>query len=64
MNDKYNIIYLKPNDLSTKINISALHICRSGAWTPPWYDDNFNAFINNLGISYEIIDCQKKMEYK
>lgn len=61
MNNKYNIIYLKPNDLtSNKINITALHICRSGAWVPPWYDDNFIKFVNGLGISYEIVNCPKR----
>ena len=37
--------------------ISAIHICRSGAWTPPWFDDRFFQFIKELGVPYKIIDC-------
>ncbi|MFS8541084.1 MAG: hypothetical protein LOD89_03215 [Tissierellales bacterium] len=60
MNDKYNIVYLKSEDLDSKIEVFTLHICRSGAWTPPWYDNKFMEFVNSLGLSYEITDCPKR----
>lgn len=31
-------------------------ICRSGAWTPPWYDDAFWAFVKALKTPYETLD--------
>lgn len=57
MNDIYNIEYPKFEELNRYINVSAIHICRSGAWTPPWYDNKFIEFINKSGITYSIIDC-------
>ena len=60
MNSKFDIVYLQPEDLNTKIKVFTLHICRSGAWTPPWYDNEFMEFINNLGLSYKLIDCPKR----
>jgi len=42
------------------INISAIHICRSGAWTPPWLDEKFAEFIEALGMPYEIVDCPER----
>lgn len=57
MNKVFNINYLKFNDLCGDITISAIHICRSGAWSPPWYDKKFVGFINGLGLPYKVIDC-------
>lgn len=38
-------------DFSFKdVTLNAINICRSGAWTPPWLDDRFIAFINELGL--------------
>ncbi len=57
MNNSYNIKYPPLEDLDTGIKVSAIHICRSGTWTPPWFDQRFVQFINELGISFNTIDC-------
>ncbi|WP_241559288.1 arginase [Lysinibacillus halotolerans] len=57
INRLYNVNYLKFNDIQGKIKIRAIHICRSGAWSPPWFDSTFIEFINSLGLRYEIKDC-------
>lgn len=57
MNSIYNIRYCDFNELDKNINVSAIHICRSGAWTPPWLDKKFAQFIDALGIPYEIVNC-------
>lgn len=31
------------------LEIEAVHICRSGPWTPPWYDYQFDYFCNEAG---------------
>ncbi len=31
------------------IDVDYIHICRSGAWTPPWTDGVFNEFTRELG---------------
>lgn len=38
-------------------NVTAVHICRSGAWTPPWYDYDFKQFVEDLGRPYQVIKC-------
>jgi len=57
MNNIYNIRYLGFDDLDKKIKVSLIHICRSGAWTPPWFDKGFNKFVDDLGFPYEIVNC-------
>jgi len=57
MNSIYNVRYLDYNGLNENIKVDIIHICRSGAWTPPWLDDKFNQFIDDLGIPCEIADC-------
>ncbi|HEY8390522.1 MAG TPA: arginase, partial [Clostridia bacterium] len=61
MNNIYNIKYYDFHDLNDKsIMVSAIHICRSGAWTPPWLDDKFFQFVNSLGLPYDIKNCPKR----
>ena len=36
-----------------KITVDLIHICRSGAWCPPWLDKNFSEFVNSLSKNYE-----------
>ncbi len=60
MNSIYNIGYCKFDDLNRDIKVSVIHICRSGAWTPPWLDDRFVQFINALGIPYEMVNCPER----
>ena len=57
INDLYPIEYPKIKDLHKKDKISAIHICRSGAWTPPWLDDKFADFIHKMNIPYKVIEC-------
>ncbi|NLT95403.1 MAG: arginase [Clostridia bacterium] len=57
MNNNYNIRYLGLEDLKTGTEISVVHICRSGAWTPPWLDQKFFKFVNGLGFPYKLIKC-------
>ncbi len=57
INSIYNIGYCKFDDLDENFMVSAIHICRSGAWTPPWLDDKFARFIDAMGIPYEILNC-------
>lgn len=57
INSIYNIKYCSFNDLKKSFMVSAIHICRSGAWTPPWLDEKFNQFINAMGIAYELVSC-------
>jgi len=60
MNSIYNINYYDFNDWDKSIEVSAVHICRSGAWTPPWLDNKFNQLIDGLGIPYEIVNCPER----
>jgi len=59
-NSIYNIRYCSIDDLDKDITVSAVHICRSGAWTPPWLDKQFTQFIDALGIPYETINCPER----
>lgn len=59
INKVFNIKYLDINHLP-KIKIDAIHICRSGSWTPPWLDNKFYKFINSFNILYKIIDCKER----
>lgn len=57
MNSIFNVRYCDFADLDKNITVSAIHICRSGAWTPPWLDDKFSRFVDALGIPYETVNC-------
>lgn len=57
INSIYNIGYCDFDDLDKSIKVSAIHICRSGAWTPPWLDKKFIQFVEALGVPYEINNC-------
>lgn len=57
INSIYNIKYCSLKDLNKSFKVSAIHICRSGAWTPPWLDEKFTQFINAMGIAYKILNC-------
>jgi len=69
INRLFNIEYISHDELEilghkqsfqrTNI-ISYIHICRSGAWTPPWYDADFDQFVQDLQFSYKIIKCPKR----
>ncbi|WP_058486841.1 hypothetical protein [Defluviitalea phaphyphila] len=57
INNAFNIHYLSLSQLDKDIKVYAIHICRSGAWTPPWFDEKFMKFVSDLGIPFKIIDC-------
>lgn len=57
INRAYNIKYCNLKDWSKNFSVSVIHICRSGAWTPPWLDEKFTQFINAMGFEYEISNC-------
>ncbi len=60
-NSIYQIKYCGIRDLEGKrIVVSAIHLCRSGAWTPPWLDQKFDQFIAALGLPYEIVNCPER----
>lgn len=60
MNKKFNINYASWSQLKNKVKISVIHICRSGAWTPPWFDDKFFQFVRTLKKPYQLIHCPKR----
>lgn len=76
MNQKFPINYFTIEDMDQKIPLSFIHICRSGAWTPPWLDNKFRKFIQDLQLPYtkinfpyrkwdvEHINFSDKIQYK
>ncbi len=60
MNSIFNIKYCNLDDLDKEYKVGAIHICRSGAWTPPWLDMKFARFVEALGIPYEKTDCPER----
>ncbi|MCH3963131.1 MAG: arginase [Clostridium sp.] len=56
INNKFNVNYTQLEHISD-MKIEAIHICRSGSWTPPWLDDFFNKFIHSFSIPYKTMDC-------
>lgn len=47
-------------DVGQAIPVHAVHICRSGAWTPPWLDNEFTRFVDALGLPYKVINCPER----
>lgn len=60
MNRLFDIGYRGFDELDKGIGVSAVHICRSGAWTPPWLDEEFSRFVNALGLPYEVRNCPER----
>ncbi|HOW22354.1 MAG TPA: arginase [Sedimentibacter sp.] len=60
LNSIYKIRYRDLKYLDEYIYVSAIHICRSGTWTPPWFDDKFTQFIEALGLQYEMVNCPER----
>lgn len=56
INNAFNVKYTSLDDLDKGIETSAIHICRSGAWTPPWLDEKFVQFVDALGIPYKTMN--------
>ncbi|MFD3157743.1 arginase [Haloimpatiens sp. FM7330] len=62
INNKFDVNYYNKKEIMSCSNIplkdvQAVHICRSGAWTPPWLDDKFSKFVHNCNMNYKVIDC-------
>jgi len=58
INNAFSVEYLTWRGIPKGIVVAVIHICRSGAWTPPWYDHEFLKFIKNSGLhNMEFIDC-------
>ncbi len=51
------IMYPEIKDLDKGIRVSAIHVSRSGAWTPPWLDKSFTDFASRAAIPYKTIAC-------
>lgn len=60
LNHILNIRYNKWDDLNSGIRIRIVHICRSGAWTPPWLDNKFLNFVKDINLPFQIIECCKR----
>lgn len=60
INDMFNIRYDRLNDLGNNMCVKVIHICRSGAWTPPWLDSKFASFIKRVNIPFKIVECPKR----
>jgi len=60
MNMRYNIRYESLDSLKSRTEISAIHICRSGAWVPPWFDDDFFKFVDELNMPYEKAELMER----
>ncbi|QZY56383.1 arginase [Crassaminicella profunda] len=60
MNTKFNIDYCNLKKLKEKEDVTVIHICRSGAWTPPWLDCKFRKFVKNLKLPYKVINCPNR----
>jgi len=57
MNRVFHIRYPSVEEIKPAIDVDALHICRSGAWTPPWFDEKFYRFAGESGAAFHTIDC-------
>ena len=57
INGMFNIKYCSIDDFGNNFTVSDVHVCRSGAWTPPWYDEKFAEFTDAMGFTYKTVDC-------
>lgn len=60
-NEKFNIEYLSIEDLDENIEVSNIHIARSGTWTPPWYDGDFMSFLKYTELDYKVVDMKERI---
>ena len=61
INNNFNIEYKEVENIEVNSDVKAIHICRSGAWTAPWLDCEFEEFIKESGLQYEIKDMPKRI---
>lgn len=51
----YKVYFIsQENFLAQKISWKALHLCRSGPWTPPWYDKDFYDLADRISEIYHL----------
>jgi hypothetical protein len=50
------------NGLPNDVHFDTVFVCRSGAWTPPWCDRDFEDFITDAPVDelYELEECQPR----
>ncbi|MBE6062641.1 MAG: arginase [Clostridium butyricum] len=61
INHNFNIEYKSIDNIEKSTEIKAIHICRSGAWTAPWLDCEFQKFINEPSLQCEIRDLPNRV---
>lgn len=57
INRTFNVQYPTLQQLPTGIDTKVIHICRSGAWSPPWFDHDFEQFVQALTLPYKKYQC-------
>ncbi len=60
-NEKFDIEYLNIEDLDDGVEMSNIHIARSGTWTPPWYDGDFMSFLKYTELDYKVVDMKERI---
>lgn len=48
-------------DLDDGVEMSNIHIARSGTWTPPWYDGDFMSFLKYTELDYKVVDMKERI---
>ena len=62
--DAYEVHFLSLEELfKREIDVAAIHICRSGPWTPPWYDEALDEFIKQISES-PVLQIEVKRSWK
>ncbi|WP_234121713.1 arginase [Clostridium hydrogenum] len=57
INKKFQVNYVDFNTIKKDIDIDTIHICRSGMWTPPWLDERFYSFANEIEGEHIVERC-------
>ena len=60
INNKFNIKYIVNDEIDNLPNISLIHIARSGAWTPPWLDQDFFQLIDRFDRPYRVLNLKHR----
>jgi hypothetical protein len=60
INKIFKIKYRTWDSIPAHVEVKAIHICRSGAWTPPWYDQNFINFVDKVGLPFKNMGCKPR----
>ncbi|AVX21356.1 MULTISPECIES: hypothetical protein [Carboxydocella] len=60
-NRTFPIGYTSPFLLPSPLPLSAIHICRSGAWTPPWLDQKFEKLVRTFKLPVQKQDLPARV---